>query len=162
MDAKGLGVREATVHPRATENIQQIIEIIQTLMDKGLAYESKGDVYFRTEKYDGYGKLSHQSWTTCRPAPVDVSEIKENPMDFALWKKAKPDEPAWPSPWGEGRPGWHIECSAMSNRYLGKTIDIHCGGQDLTFPHHENEIAQSEGANGAPFVRYWLHNGIST
>jgi cysteinyl-tRNA synthetase len=160
VDAKGLGVREATVHPRATENIQQIIDIIKTLIDKGLAYESGGDVYFRTERYDGYGKLSHQSLDDLRAgARVDVSEIKENPMDFALWKKAKPGEPAWPSPWGEGRPGWHIECSAMSGRYLGKTIDIHCGGQDLTFPHHENEIAQSEGASGQTFVRYWLHNG---
>jgi len=160
VDAKGLGVREATVHPRATENIPQIIELIQTLMDKGLAYESGGDVYFRTERYDGYGKLSHQSLDDLLAgARVDVNEIKENPMDFALWKKAKPGEPSWPSPWGEGRPGWHIECSAMSSRYLGKTIDIHCGGQDLTFPHHENEIAQSEGASGQTFVRYWLHNG---
>jgi len=160
VDAKGLGVREATVHPRATENIPQIMELIQTLMDKGLAYESGGDVYFRTERYDGYGKLSHQSLDDLLAgARVDVNEIKENPMDFALWKKAKPGEPSWPSPWGEGRPGWHIECSAMSSRYLGKTIDIHCGGQDLTFPHHENEIAQSEGASGQTFVRYWLHNG---
>ncbi|NLM84069.1 MAG: cysteine--tRNA ligase [Clostridiales bacterium] len=160
VDAKGLGVREATVHPRATENIPQIIELIQTLMDKGLAYESGGDVYFRTERYDGYGKLSHQSLDDLLAgARVDVNEIKENPMNFALWKKAKPGEPSWPSPWGEGRPGWHIECSAMSSRYLGKTIDIHCGGQDLTFPHHENEIAQSEGASGQTFVRYWLHNG---
>jgi len=160
VDAKGLGVREATVHPRATENIPQIIELIQTLMDKGLAYESGGDVYFRTERYDGYGKLSHQSLDDLLAgARVDVNEIKENPVDFALWKKAKPGEPSWPSPWGEGRPRWHIECSAMSSRYLGKTIDIHCGGQDLTFPHHENEIAQSEGASGQTFVRYWLHNG---
>lgn len=160
VDAKGLGVREATIHPRATENIGQIIEMIETLISKGLAYESNGDVYYRTEKFPGYGKLSHQSLEDLMAgARVDVSEIKENPMDFALWKKAKPGEPSWPSPWGEGRPGWHIECSAMSCRFLGQTIDIHCGGQDLAFPHHENEIAQSEGASGQPFVRYWLHNG---
>ena len=160
VDAKGLGVREVSIHPRATENIGQIIEMIETLISKGLAYESNGDVYYRTEKFPGYGKLSHQSLDDLLAgARVDVNEIKENPMDFALWKKAKPGEPSWPSPWGEGRPGWHIECSAMSSRYLGKTIDIHCGGQDLTFPHHENEIAQSEGASGQTFVRYWLHNG---
>ena len=160
-DAAGLGVREATVHPKATENIPQIIALVETLIDKGYAYPSNGDVYYRTTKFKEYGKLSHQPLEDLQAgARIDVSEQKENPMDFALWKAAKPGEPAWDSPWGPGRPGWHIECSAMSNRYLGKTIDIHCGGQDLIFPHHENEIAQSEAANGCQFVRYWLHNGF--
>ena len=160
-DASGLGVREATIHPKATENIAEIIEIINTLFGKGLAYEANGDVYYRTEKFAEYGKLSHQPLEELRAgARIDVSDIKESPMDFALWKAAKPGEPSWDSPWGKGRPGWHIECSAMSGKYLGKTIDIHCGGQDLIFPHHENEIAQSEGANDAEFVRYWVHNGF--
>jgi cysteinyl-tRNA synthetase len=160
-DAQGLGVREATIHPKATENIKEIIDLIESLLDKGLAYQAGGDVYYRTARFDAYGKLSHQPLEELMAgARIDVNDIKESPMDFALWKSAKPGEPSWPSPWGEGRPGWHIECSAMSNRYLGKTIDIHCGGQDLTFPHHENEIAQSEGANGQTFVRYWLHNGF--
>ncbi len=160
-DAKGLGVRKATIHPRATENIQGIIDIIQTLIDKGFAYEAQGDVYYRTTKFKDYGKLSHQPLEELQAgARIDVADIKENPMDFALWKAAKPGEPYWESPWGHGRPGWHIECSAMSMRYLGKTIDIHCGGQDLTFPHHENEIAQSEAANGCEFVKYWVHNGF--
>ena len=160
-DAAGLGVREATVHPKATENIPQIIALVQTLIDKGYAYPSNGDVYYRTTRFKEYGKLSHQPLEDLQAgARIDVSEQKENPMDFALWKAAKPGEPAWDSPWGPGRPGWHIECSAMSSRYLGKTIDIHCGGQDLIFPHHENEIAQSEAANGCQFVRYWLHNGF--
>ena len=160
-DAAGLGVREATVHPKATENISQIIALVEALIDKGFAYPSNGDVYYRTAKFPEYGKLSHQPLEDLQAgARIDVSEQKENPMDFALWKAAKPGEPAWDSPWGPGRPGWHIECSAMVNRYLGKTIDIHCGGQDLIFPHHENEIAQSEAANGCPFVHYWLHNGF--
>ena len=160
-DVKALGVREATVHPKATENIPQIIEMVQTLIDKGYAYEVNGDVYYRTAKFKGYGKLSHQNLDDLKSgARVEVNDVKENPMDFALWKAAKPGEPAWESPWGMGRPGWHIECSAMSNRYLGKTIDIHTGGKDLVFPHHENEIAQSEAANGVPFVHYWLHNGF--
>ena len=161
VDAQGLGVRAATVHPKATENIQQIIEIIETLMEKGYAYEVQGDVYYRTLKFKDYGKLSHQPIDDLQSgARIDVNDIKENPLDFALWKAAKPGEPYWESPWGHGRPGWHIECSAMSNRYLGKTIDIHCGGSDLTFPHHENEIAQSEAANGCKFVNYWVHNGF--
>ena len=160
-DAAGLGVREATVHPKATENIPQIIALVETLIEKGYAYPSNGDVYYRTARFKDYGKLSHQPLEDLQAgARIDVSEQKENPMDFALWKAAKPGEPAWDSPWGPGRPGWHIECSAMSNRYLGKTIDIHRGGQDLIFPHHENEIAQSEAANGCQFVRYWLHNGF--
>ena len=160
-DAKGLGVREATVHPRATENMPEIISIVSTLIDKGYAYEVNGDVYFRTLKFKDYGKLSHQPLEELQAgARIDVADVKENPMDFALWKAAKPGEPSWDSPWGPGRPGWHIECSAMSMRYLGKTLDIHCGGQDLTFPHHENEIAQSEAANGCEFVRYWVHNGF--
>ena len=160
-DAKGLGVREATVHPKATENMQEIIDIVSTLIDKGYAYEVNGDVYYRTTKFESYGKLSHQPLEELQAgARIDVADFKENPMDFALWKAAKPGEPYWESPWGKGRPGWHIECSAMSMRYLGKTIDIHCGGQDLTFPHHENEIAQSEAANGCEFVRYWVHNGF--
>ena len=160
-DAHALGVREATVHPKATENIQQIIDLITTLIDKGYAYEVNGDVYYRTLKFKDYGKLSHQPIEDLQSgARIDVNDIKENPLDFALWKAAKPGEPSWDSPWGKGRPGWHIECSAMSNRYLGKTIDIHCGGQDLIFPHHENEIAQSECCNGAPFAHYWMHNGF--
>lgn len=160
-DVTALGVKPATVHPKATENVEQIIDIIKTLIDKGYAYEAQGDVYFRTLKFKEYGKLSHQPLDDLMSgARIDVSQIKEDPMDFALWKAAKPGEPSWSSPWGEGRPGWHIECSAMSNRYLGKTIDIHCGGQDLVFPHHENEIAQSECANGCQFVNYWVHNGF--
>lgn len=160
-DAHGLGVRDATVHPKATENIQQIIDLVQTLIDKGYAYPVNGDVYYRTKKFEGYGKLSHQPIEDLQAgARIDVNDVKEDPLDFALWKAAKPGEPYWDSPWGQGRPGWHIECSAMSNRYLGKTIDIHCGGEDLQFPHHENEIAQSEAANGCKFVNYWLHNGF--
>ena len=160
-DARGLGIREATIHPKATENVDEIITIISGLVDKGLAYQSGADVYYRTAKFPEYGKLSHQPLEELiAGARVDVSEVKENPVDFALWKGAKPGEPFWDSPWGQGRPGWHIECSAMVNRYLGKTIDIHCGGLDLIFPHHENEIAQSEGYNGCQFVRYWLHNGF--
>ena len=160
-DVKALGVREATVHPKATENIPQIIELIETLIGNGYAYEREGDVYYRTLKFRDYGKLSHQNLEELQAgARIEVNDIKENPMDFALWKAAKPGEPAWESPWGMGRPGWHIECSAMSNRYLGKTIDIHTGGMDLAFPHHENEIAQSEAANGVKFVNYWLHNGF--
>lgn len=160
-DAKGLNVKEATVHPRATENIQQIIDIISALFDKGYAYESGGDVYYRTKKFKDYGKLSHQPLGDLEAgARIDVADIKEDPMDFCLWKGAKPGEPYWESPWGNGRPGWHIECSAMAGRYLGKTIDIHCGGFDLIFPHHENEIAQSEAANGCEFAHYWMHNGF--
>lgn len=160
-DAKGLNVREATVHPRATENIQQIIDMVQTLIDKGYAYSTEyGDVYFRTNKFEEYGKLSHQPLEDLEAgARISIGETKENPMDFALWKGAKPGEPAWETAWGNGRPGWHIECSSMAKRYLGDTIDIHCGGQDLIFPHHENEIAQSECCNGVPFSHYWMHNG---
>ena len=161
-DAQGLGVRPATIHPKATENMQQIIDMVQTLIDKGYAYPvENGDVYYRTLKFKGYGKLSHQPIEDLQSgARIAVGDVKENPLDFALWKAQKPGEPAWESPWGQGRPGWHIECSAMSNRYLGKTIDIHCGGEDLQFPHHENEIAQSEAANGCEFVHYWMHNGF--
>lgn len=159
-DAKGMNVREATVHPKATENIDQIIGIISVLMEKGYAYAVDGDVYFRTKEFGEYGKLSHQPLDDLESgARIAVGEIKEDPLDFALWKGAKPGEPYWESPWGNGRPGWHIECSAMARRYLGETIDIHCGGQDLIFPHHENEIAQSECCNGKPFARYWMHNG---
>ncbi len=160
-DAKGLGVREATVHPRATENMGEIIDIIRTLEEKGYAYKAQnGDVYFRTRKDEGYGKLSHQPIDDLESgARIGIGEEKEDALDFALWKAAKPGEPYWESPWSEGRPGWHIECSAMARRYLGESIDIHCGGQDLIFPHHENEVAQSECCNGAPFARYWMHNG---
>ena len=161
VDAKGLGIKEATVHPRATDNIEAIIELVKTLIDKGYAYESDGDVYFRTLKFAEYGKLSHQPLEDLQlGARIGIGEKKEDPMDFALWKAKKEGEPAWKCPWGEGRPGWHIECSAMANKYLGKTIDIHSGGKDLIFPHHENEIAQSEAANGEPFANYWLHNGF--
>ena len=160
-DAHGLNIREATVHPRATENIDEIQRIISVLVEKGYAYESGGDVYFRAKKFKEYGKLSHQPLEELEAgARIGVAEIKEDPMDFCLWKGAKPGEPYWQSPWGDGRPGWHIECSAMAGRYLGKTIDIHCGGLDLIFPHHENEIAQSECANGCEFAHYWMHNGF--
>ncbi len=162
-DARGLGVREATVHPKATENIAEIIDIVSILVEKGYAYEVNGDVYFSPKQFPGYGKLSHQPLEELEAgARINVGEVKRDPMDFALWKSAKPGEPYWESPWGKGRPGWHIECSAMVRRYLGETIDIHCGGQDLIFPHHENEIAQSECCNGAPFSRYWMHNGFIT
>ena len=160
-DAQGLNVRPASVHPLATENIDEILSIVEDLVEKGFAYPTEnGDVYFRTLKDTEYGKLSHQPLEDLEAgARIATGEIKEDPMDFALWKSAKPGEPSWPSPWGQGRPGWHIECSAMARRYLGKTIDIHCGGQDLIFPHHENEIAQSECCNGVPFAHYWMHNG---
>ncbi len=159
-DAEGLNVRPATVHPRATENIENIIALISSLCEKGYAYESCGDVYFRTKKFKEYGKLSHMPLEELEAgARINISEQKEDPMDFALWKAAKEGEPFWESPWGKGRPGWHIECSAMAKSILGETIDLHCGGQDLIFPHHENEIAQSECANGACFSRYWMHNG---
>lgn len=159
-DAHGLNFKDATVHPKATENIDEIIDIIKTLEDKGYAYAVNGDVYFRTRKDKNYGKLSHQPIEDLESgARIAVGEQKEDPLDFALWKAAKEGEPYWESPWGHGRPGWHIECSAMNRRYLGKTIDIHCGGQDLIFPHHENEIAQSECANGCAFAKYWMHNG---
>lgn len=159
-DASALGIKKATVHPRATENIDAIIELISTLEEKGYAYNVDGDVYFRVKKFAPYGKLSHQPLENLEAgARIDVGEQKEDPMDFALWKAQKEGEPAWQSPWGMGRPGWHIECSAMANKYLGKTIDIHSGGMDLIFPHHENEVAQSEAANGCEFANYWLHNG---
>jgi len=163
-DAEALNVRPATVHPKVTENIEQIIDFVKGLVDKGFAYEINGDVYYNTRKFQGYGKLSKQNIeeleSGCR---VEVGDIKEDPLDFVLWKRRKSqDEIAWESPWGMGRPGWHIECSTMSKRYLGDTIDIHAGGQDLTFPHHENEIAQSEAQNGVPFAKYWMHNGYIT
>ena len=159
-DADGLNVRHATVNPKATENIDAIIHIISTLIEKGYAYEAQGDVYFSTEKFKDYGKLSHQPLEDLEAgARIMVGEVDREPMDFPGWKAAKPGEPAWDSPWGKGRPGWHIECSAMNWRYLGDTIDIHCGGQDLIFPHHENEIAQSECFTGKPFAHYWMHNG---
>ncbi len=160
-DAEGLGVQKATIHPRATENIDAIISIIEKLIEKGHAYESEGDVYFSARSFKSYGKLSGKNIDDLESgARIDVSDIKRDPLDFALWKASKPGEPFWESPWGNGRPGWHIECSAMVDKYLGKTIDIHCGGVDLTFPHHENEIAQSEGAFGVPFCRFWVHNGF--
>ena len=159
-DAKALGIKEATVHPKATENIDAIIDIIKKLEERGFAYNVDGNVYFRTKKFDEYGKLSKQPLEDLEAgARIDISEQKEDAMDFALWKAQKEGEPAWESPWGMGRPGWHIECSAMANKYLGETIDLHSGGQDLIFPHHENEIAQSECANCKPFARYWMHNG---
>ena len=161
VDAKGLNVREATTHPRATDNIDEIKRILSKLVEKGYAYTAGGDVYFRSKKFDEYGKLSHQPLEDLEAgARIATDDIKEDPMDFCLWKGAKPGEPYWESPWGQGRPGWHIECSAMAEKYLGKTIDIHCGGLDLIFPHHENEIAQSECANGCDFAHYWMHNGF--
>ena len=159
-DAKGLNFRAADIHPKATENIDKIIEIVQGLIDNGHAYAVDGDVYFSPKTFNEYGKLSHQPLEDLEAgARIMVGDIKKEPMDFALWKSAKPGEPYWESPWGKGRPGWHIECSAMVCRYLGESIDIHCGGQDLIFPHHENEIAQSECFTGKPFANYWMHNG---
>ena len=160
-DARGLGVMEAAFHPKATDHVGEITGMISKLIGKGLAYRSGNDVYYRISGFPGYGKLSRQPMDELiAGARVDVTEKKESPMDFALWKGAKPGEPFWDSPWGRGRPGWHIECSAMIGKLLGETIDIHCGGRDLVFPHHENEIAQSEGCYGGQFVRYWLHNGL--
>ena len=160
-DMEGLNVKEATTHPKATEEIDGMIEMIQTLIDKGFAYEVNGTVYYRTRKFEGYGKLSKKNLDDLSAGiRIAVSDEKEDPMDFVLWKPKKEGEPSWPSPWGDGRPGWHIECSVMSKKYLGEEIDIHAGGEDLIFPHHENEIAQSEAANGKPFAKYWLHNGF--
>ncbi|HLQ95721.1 MAG TPA: cysteine--tRNA ligase [Pseudogracilibacillus sp.] len=159
-DVQALGVKEATYHPRVTDTMDHIIEFIQGLVEKGYAYQVEGDVYFKPRKFEGYGKLSHQSIDELRSgARIKVGELKNDPLDFALWKEAKEDEVAWDSPWGKGRPGWHIECSAMAKEYLGDTIDIHAGGQDLAFPHHENEIAQSESLNEQEFANYWMHNG---
>jgi cysteinyl-tRNA synthetase len=160
-DMDALNVKRATLEPRATRHIGDIIRIVSTLIDKNMAYPVDGDVYFRVTSFDGYGKLSGRKLEDMEAgARIDVDERKENPFDFALWKAAKPGEPSWDSPWGMGRPGWHIECSAMSWQLLGETFDIHGGGKDLIFPHHENEIAQSEAAFGKPFVKYWLHNGF--
>jgi cysteinyl-tRNA synthetase len=163
-DAEALNVRKATAHPKVTENMDEIISFVSNLIEKGYAYEVDGDVYFSARAFDGYGKLSGQNIDELESgARIGVDERKKDPLDFALWKMRKDEsEIAWESPWGMGRPGWHIECSAMSKKYLGDTIDIHAGGQDLTFPHHENEIAQSEAANGKPFANYWLHNGYIT
>ena len=159
-DAKGLNVLPATVHPKVSLYIPKIIDFIQKLIDNGYAYQAEGDVYYRTRKFAGYGKLSGQSLDDLiAGARVDVNDIKEDPLDFALWKGCGTDEQHWDSPWGPGRPGWHIECSCMAKDTLGDTIDLHCGGADLIFPHHENEIAQSEAANGAEFSHYWMHNG---
>lgn len=159
-DVGALGVKKATHHPRVTETIDEIIQFIEALIEKGYAYEVDGDVYFQPRKFKDYGKLSDQSIDELRAgARIKVGEKKKDPLDFALWKKAKEGEISWDSPWGKGRPGWHIECSAMVRKYLGETIDIHAGGQDLTFPHHENEIAQSEALTGKPFANYWMHNG---
>lgn len=159
-DVKALGVKEATYHPRVTETMDDIIDFVAGLVEKDYAYEVEGDVYFKPRAFDEYGKLSAQSIDELRAgARIQIGEIKEDPLDFALWKRAKEGEIAWDSPWGKGRPGWHIECSAMAKKYLGETIDIHAGGQDLTFPHHENEIAQSEALNEKPFAHYWMHNG---
>ncbi len=159
-DITALGCKKADAHPRVTDHMDDIIEFIKVLIDKGYAYESQGDVYYRTRKFNGYGKLSHQSIDDLQVgARIEVGEKKEDPLDFALWKAAKPGEIYWSSPWGDGRPGWHIECSVMAREHLGDTIDIHAGGQDLTFPHHENEIAQSEAHNDKTFANYWMHNG---
>lgn len=160
VDADALGIKRANVHPRVTDNIQQIIDFVKELESKGYAYEVNGDVYFDTKKFNGYGKLSRQNQDELEAGSrIEVNTQKRHPMDFVLWKSKKEGEPGWSSPWGEGRPGWHIECSVMSNRYLGETIDIHAGGQDLAFPHHENEIAQSEARSGKTFSNYWVHNG---
>ncbi|MBI5892187.1 MAG: cysteine--tRNA ligase [Deltaproteobacteria bacterium] len=160
-DMAVLGVELPTFRPKATETIKEIIQVIQKLVDNGFAYVIDGDVYFSVRKFKDYGKLSKKNIEELEAgARVEVDERKNDPLDFALWKASKPNEPSWESPWGKGRPGWHIECTAMSQKFLGETIDIHGGGKDLIFPHHENEIAQSEAATGKPFVRYWLHNGF--
>ena len=163
-DMAALNVREATTHPKATEEIPDMIEMVKTLIEKGYAYEVNGTVYFRTRKFKDYGKLSKKNIDDLRSGNRDllVSGVdeKEDPLDFVLWKQKKEGEPSWPSPWGDGRPGWHLECSVMSKKYIGDVIDIHAGGEDLVFPHHENEIAQSEAANGTEFARYWMHNGF--
>ena len=163
-DAACLNVRKATVHPKVTDNMNEIMDFVKLLIDKGFAYEIDGDVYFSTKKFNGYGKLSRQNLDELEAGSrVEIEDKKDDPMDFALWKAQKTeDELAWDSPWGKGRPGWHIECSVMATKYLGETIDIHAGGQDLTFPHHENEIAQSEAATGKQFANYWMHNGYIT
>jgi cysteinyl-tRNA synthetase len=162
-DMQSLGLPPADVEPKATDHIAEMQAIIQRLVQRGLAYAVGGDVYFSVRSFPGYGKLSRRSPDDLRAgARIEVDERKRDPLDFALWKASKPDEPAWDSPWGRGRPGWHIECSAMAAKHLGESLDIHAGGEDLIFPHHENEIAQSEGATGRPFVRYWLHNGFVT
>ena len=159
-DTKGLGIRPATIHPKATETMAEILKLVESLEDKGYAYAVGGDVYFRARRFPEYGKLSHQAIEELESgARININEQKEDPLDFALWKSAKPGEPAWESRWGLGRPGWHIECTAMIHKHLGQTIDIHCGGQDLMFPHHENEIAQSECCTGQPYAHYWMHNG---
>jgi cysteinyl-tRNA synthetase len=159
-DVSALGCKEADHHPRVTESMDIIIEFIEKLIEKGFAYEAEGDVYYRTRAFEDYGKLSHQPIEDLRSgARIEIGEKKQDPLDFALWKEAKEGEIYWDSPWGKGRPGWHIECSAMAKKYLGNTIDIHAGGQDLTFPHHENEIAQSEALNEETFATYWMHNG---
>jgi cysteinyl-tRNA synthetase len=161
-DAAALGVQKPDLEPKATENVAQMLDLIGTLVDRGIAYQAaNGDVYYAVHRFDGYGKLSGKSLDELRAGErVEVDAAKRDPLDFVLWKSAKPGEPAWDSPWGKGRPGWHIECSAMSERFLGSHFDIHGGGQDLQFPHHENEIAQSEGAHGHVFVNYWMHNGF--
>ena len=160
-DADNLNIERATVNPRATEYITQIIDFVKGLVDKGYAYEVEGDVYFSTKKFNGYGKLSGQNIEDLQSgARINIDERKQDPMDFAIWKAQKPGEPAWESPWGMGRPGWHIECSCMAKNILGDTIDIHAGGSDLAFPHHENEIAQSEALTGKPFANYWLHSAF--
>jgi cysteinyl-tRNA synthetase len=161
VDMDALNIKRATIYPRATEEIPMIIDVVKTLVEKGHAYVSEGSVYFSVKSYPKYGKLTHQNADDMRVTANAETEKKEDPLDFALWKAVKPGEPAWPSPWGDGRPGWHIECTAMSIRHLGKTLDIHGGGQDLVFPHHENEMAQSECYTGVePFVRIWMHNGF--
>jgi cysteinyl-tRNA synthetase len=161
VDMGRLGLEKPSVEPKATEHIPEMIQVISILIQKGFAYQGGGDIFFSVEKFKDYGKLSKRNLEDMQAgARVDIDEKKENPLDFALWKASKPGEPFWESPWGKGRPGWHIECSVMSQKYLGETFDIHGGGRDLTFPHHENEIAQSEAATGKPFVRYWIHNGF--
>jgi cysteinyl-tRNA synthetase len=161
IDARGLNVLDADVHPRVSENMDAIISLVEKIMKNGYAYQVDNDVFFSVRKFKDYGKFSGKNIDDLLSgARIDANEKKQDPLDFALWKGAKPGEPSWDSPWGKGRPGWHIECSAMSMKYLGETIDIHCGGADLIFPHHENEVAQSEAATGKPFARFWLHNGF--
>jgi len=160
-DMDALGLERPQVEPKATEHLREMIEMVKVLLSKGFAYEVDGDVYFSVESFPGYGRLSGRNLEEMMAgARIEPDPRKRNPLDFALWKASKPGEPAWESPWGKGRPGWHLECSVMSQKYLGESFDIHGGGQDLIFPHHENEIAQSEAATGRPFVRYWLHNGF--